>query len=121
MKNPKLISKEDLIPLVTSESFEELVLNAEGPIAVEFMSYSCGYCRTMEPILEEVAEMLKATEKIFKVNMATDQELGDRYSIEGTPTFTMFLNGKKVGQSRGPNPTISAVLSAVAQPFQELQ
>ena len=121
MKSPRVTAKDVLIPLVTSESFEELVLNAEGPIAVEFMSYSCGYCRTMEPILKEVAEMLGTTEKIFRVNLATDQELGDRYNIQGTPTFAMFLNGEKVGQSDGPNPTISDVLSAVAQPFQELR
>ncbi len=103
--------------MVTAQTFDQLVLHGEGPIAVEFMSYSCGYCRAMEPIIEQVAEMVKEKEKIFKVNVATDQELGDRYGVQGTPTLTMFLNGKKVGQVVGPNPTVSSVLAAVARPF----
>ena len=85
---------------------------------VEFMSYGCAHCRAIEPVLENVAEMVKSKEKIFRVNTAVEEDLADTYSILGTPTFIMFLNGKEVGRVEGPQPTVSSVLTAVTQPFE---
>ncbi len=108
----------DKIQTVTSGTFTRLVLEAEGPIAVEFMSYGCAHCRAIEPVLEQVAEMVKAEEKIFRVNIAVEQELAGSYQIQGTPTLVMFLNQNEVGRVEGPSPTVSSVLAAVTQPFQ---
>jgi thioredoxin 1 len=108
----------DKIPTVTSSTFTRLVLEAEGPIAVEFMSYGCVHCRAIEPVLEQVTEMVKTQEKIFRVNIAVEQELADRYQIQGTPSLIMFLNGNEVGRVEGPSPTVSSVLTAVTQPFE---
>jgi thioredoxin 1 len=108
----------DKIQTVTSGTFTRLVLQAEGPIAVEFMSYGCAHCRAIEPVLEQVAEMVKAEEKIFRVNIAVEQELAGSYQIQGTPTLVMFLNQNEVGRVEGPSPTVSSVLTAVTQPFQ---
>ncbi|MGA2103612.1 MAG: thioredoxin family protein [Candidatus Sulfotelmatobacter sp.] len=108
----------DKIRTVTSGTFTRLVLEAEGPIAVEFMSYGCAHCRAIEPVLEQVAEMVKAQEKIFRVNIAVEQELAGSYQIHGTPTLVMFLNQNEVGRVEGPSPTVSSVLAAVTQPFQ---
>jgi thioredoxin 1 len=106
------------IQTVTSSTFTRLVLEAEGPIAVEFMSYGCEHCRAIEPVLEQVAEMVKAQEKIFRVNIAVEQELAGSYQIEGTPTLVMFLNQNEVGRVEGPSPTVASVLTAVTQPFE---
>ena len=108
----------DKIQTVTSGTFTRLVLEAEGPIAVEFMSYGCAHCRAIEPVLEQVAEMVKSEEKIFRVNIAVEQELAGSYQIQGTPTLVMFLNQNEVGRVEGPSPTVSSVLTAVTQPFQ---
>jgi thioredoxin 1 len=108
----------DRIQTVTSGTFTRLVLEAEGPIAVEFMSYGCAHCRAIEPVLEQVAEMVKSEEKIFRVNIAVEQELAGSYQIQGTPTLVMFLNQNEVGRVEGPSPTVSSVLTAVTQPFQ---
>ena len=123
MKKFQLCSESasgDVIPTVTTDTFELLVLNGDGPIAVEFMSYSCEHCRAMETILERVAAMVKSKEKVFKVNIVTDRELGDHYGIQATPTLIMFLNGKKVGLVEGPRPTVSSILTAVTQPFRSM-
>ena len=111
-------SVPDKIQAVTSSTFTRLVLEAEGPIVVEFMSYGCVHCRAIEPVLEKVAETVKSKEKIFRVNTAVDEELSDSYDIQGTPTLLMFLNGKEVGRVEGPHPTVSSVLTAVTQPFE---
>jgi len=106
------------IQTVTASTFTRLVLEAEGPIAVEFMSYGCAHCRAIEPVLEQVAEMVKAQEKIFRVNIAVEQELAESYQIEGTPTLIMFLDRNEVGRVEEPSPTVSSVLAAVTQPFE---
>lgn len=108
----------DKIQTVTSGTFTQLVLEAEGPIAVEFMSYGCAHCRAIEPVLEQVAEMVKTQEKIFRVNIAVEQELAGSYQIQGTPSLIMFLDGNEVGRVEGPSPTVSSVLTAVTQPFE---
>ena len=116
--NPDLEDSTDRIQTVTTDSFNSEVLEAKGPIAVEFMSYGCAHCRTLETVLQRVAETMEATEKIFRVNIAVEPELASNYEIQGTPTLVMFLNGRQVGRIEGPSPTVSSVLTAVTQPFQ---
>ena len=111
-------SSREKIQTVTSASFTRLVLEAEGPIAVEFMSYGCAHCRAIEPVLEQVAEIVKTQEKIFRVNIAIEQGLAGSYQIQGTPSLIMFLDGNEVGRVEGPSPTVSSVLTAVTQPFE---
>ena len=82
------------------------------------MSYGCAHCRAIEPVLQQVAELVKSTEKIFRVNVAVEQELADSYEIQGTPTLIMFMNGSQVGRVEGPSPTVSSVQAVVAQPFE---
>jgi thioredoxin 1 len=108
----------DRIQTVTTDAFNSEVLEAKGPIAVEFMSYGCAHCRAIEPVLQQVAETMAGTEKIFRVNIAVEPELASSYEIDGTPTLIMFLNGRQVGRTEGPSPTVSSVLTAVTQPFQ---
>ena len=112
-----LAEVSDQIETVTGSEFNAVVLEGEGPIAVEFMSYGCPHCRTIEPVLQRVAEMVKSKEKIFRVNVAVEQELANSYEIQGTPSLIMFLHGRQVGRIEGPSPTVASVLTAVTHPF----
>jgi thioredoxin 1 len=112
-------ASRDNVRTITSDTFRPLVLAGEGPIAVEFMSYGCAYCRELEPIVQNVAELLRAREAVFRVNTGADPELASTYEIEGTPTFVMFLNGREVGRVAGPHPTAPSVLAAVTSPFEQ--
>jgi len=109
------------IHTVTSSTFTPEVLEGKGPIVVEFMSYGCSHCRAMEPVLQQVAEMLNSEEKIFRVNTATEQGLAEQYEIRGTPTLIMFLDGKSVGRVEGPSPDVSSVLTAIRQTYGDLK
>jgi thioredoxin 1 len=115
-KNPQKVS-DDKIRTVTSGTFNQFVLEGDGPIAVEFMSYGCSYCRELEPIMQQVAEMVESKGEIFRVNIAVEQELANTYEIQSTPTLVMFLNGKNVGTVEGPNPTVPSVMTAITHPF----
>ena len=116
--SPETLQRSELIRTVTRGTFDSLVLQGDGPIAVEFMSYGCGHCRALEPALQQVANILKGKEKIFKVNLAAEQGLAASFEVEGTPTFVMFLNGREAGRSDGPHPTVPSVLTAITHPFQ---
>ena len=107
----------DGIRTVTSGTFSDLVLAGDGPVVVEFMSYGCAYCRVIEPVLQQVAEMVKSEERIFRVNVAVERDLTESYEIQSTPTLVMFLNGKEVGRVEGPSPTVPSVLTAMTQAF----
>jgi thioredoxin 1 len=106
--------------LATGATFDSLLAQASGPVAVEFMSYGCAHCRALEPIVQEVAEDIAATETVFRVNIAIDDDLAKRYDVQGTPTFVLFLNGREIGRSEGPRPTMSAVQEAMTEPFARL-
>jgi len=108
----------DRIRTVTADTFDRLVLKGEGPIVVEFMSYGCAHCGVIEPDLQQVAERVESTEKIFRVNIAVDRDLADLYAIQGTPTLIMFLNGAVVGRDEGPSPEVSNILAVIKQPYE---
>jgi thioredoxin-like negative regulator of GroEL len=108
-----------MIRTVTGDTFETLVRRGQGPIAVEFMSYGCVHCRVLEPFLQSAADGVKATEKVFRVNVAVDEALASSYQITGTPTLLMFLDDREVGRVEGPEPTLSGVMSALTKPFQQ--
>jgi len=114
---PQAPGSNEIIRTVTADTFDPLVLQGEGPIVVEFMSYGCAHCRVIEPILQEVAELVKRKETAFRVNIAVEPELAATYEIRGTPTLIMFLNGRVIGRAEGPRPTVPNLLSIVTQPF----
>jgi len=108
----------DAIPSLDAASFDTRVLKGQGPIAVEFMSYSCAHCGAMEPVLQQAAETLRAREALFRVNVAIELDLASDYAIEGTPTFVMFLDGREVGRAEGPDPDTATVIEALTAPFE---
>ena len=115
---PRRRMRSDWVQSTTTDTFAKLVLEGEGPIAVEFMSYGCAHCQVIEPVLQQVAAMVKSNEKIFRVNIAIEPELVERYQIQGTPTLIMFLDGTEVGRVEGPRPAVSSLLTAVRQPYE---
>lgn len=116
-----MATEDDKISTVTGDTFNHLVLEGKGPIAVEFMSYSCSYCGALEPVLQQVAEMLQSKGKIFRVNTETERDLALEYGVQATPTLIMFQNGRKVGEVDGPSPNVASVLTAVSHPFRGLR
>jgi thioredoxin 1 len=115
---PRRRVRSDWVQSTTTGTFAKLVLEGEGPIAVEFMSYGCAHCQMIEPVLQQVAAIVKSNEKIFRVNIAIEPELAERYQIQGTPTLIMFLDGIEVGRVEGPSPVVSTLLTAVRQPYE---
>ncbi len=111
--------RDPAIQDVSGSTFDRLVLEAAGPVVVEFMSYGCGHCRTLEPVLEGVATSLGMTELFFRVNVAVDDELANRYAIAATPTLVFFREGREIGRVEGPHPAAASLSTAVTVPFRQ--
>lgn len=81
------------IVYLTDESFEAEVVNAEGPVLVDYWADWCGPCKMIAPILDEIAEEYKDKIKIAKLNIDENPSTPPKYGIRGIPTLMLFKGG----------------------------
>ena len=79
---------------LTEAEFDAVVLQSDVPVVVDFWSTSCGPCRLLVPVLEELAEENGDDAKIAKVNVMENMTLAARYGVDMLPTIMLFHNGK---------------------------
>ena len=81
------------IEQVTDDSFEPEVLKSEVPVLVDYWAEWCGPCKSIAPILEEVAKEYGGRLKVAKINVDDNQQVPARFGIRGIPTLMLFKNG----------------------------
>jgi len=79
---------------VTDGSFAEDVLNAEGPVLVDYWAEWCGPCKMIAPIIEEIAEEYGDRLTVAKMDIDHNMMTPQQYSIRGIPTLMIFRDGK---------------------------
>ena len=84
-----------------NDSDFDAVLKAEVPVLVDFWSPTCAPCRTLVPVLEELAEENEGDATIAKINAAQYPALLSQYGIETLPTLLFFYQGKVVERMVG--------------------
>ena len=85
---------------LTTENFEEEVLNAKEPVLVDFWATWCGPCQTMGPVVDELAQELTDV-KVGKVNVDEQMVLAREYKVMSIPTFLVFKDGKVAERTLG--------------------
>jgi thioredoxin 1 len=78
---------------VTDESFEPDVLKSDVPVLLDYWAEWCGPCKSIAPILEEVAKDYEGRIKIAKINVDENQAVPAKFGIRGIPTLMLFKNG----------------------------
>ncbi len=86
---------------VSDDSFEQDVLQAEGPVLVDFWAEWCGPCKMIAPVLEELADEYQGKLKVCKMDVDANTETAPRYGIRGIPTLIVFNNGDVAGTQVG--------------------
>ena len=85
----------------TDANFEEEVLKNEQPVLVDFWAPWCGPCQAMGPIIEELAEEMKATAKVGKLDVDEHPKRASEYGIMSIPSLKIFKGGKVVKEFLG--------------------
>jgi len=79
---------------VTDDSFTDEVLKSDIPVLVDFWADWCGPCKTIAPILDEIAQEYVGKLKVAKFNVDENTDIPPKYSIRGIPTLILFKEGE---------------------------
>lgn len=99
--------------VVTSADFQAKVLEANGPVLVDFFAVWCGPCKMLAPALEEVEREVEGRAKVYKLDIDQSPDIARRYSVMSVPTLMVFENGQVKRQAVGvqPKQSILAMLA----------
>ncbi|MCL4153781.1 UNVERIFIED_CONTAM: hypothetical protein GTU68_008202 [Idotea baltica] len=89
---------------ISDSSFENEVLKSEVPTVVDFWAPWCGPCKSIAPILEELADEYSGKLKITKMNVDDNPKTPTNYNVRGIPNLVFFKNGEVVEQIVGAVP-----------------
>jgi thioredoxin 1 len=78
---------------VSDDTFEPEVLRSDVPVLVDYWAEWCGPCKSIAPILDEVAKEYDGRLKVAKLNVDENQVVPAKFGIRGIPTLMLFKGG----------------------------
>jgi len=89
---------------ITDSNFEELVLNSEHPVMVDFWAEWCGPCRMVGPIVEELSNDYEGKAVVGKLDVDSNQQFAAKFGVRNIPTILFFKGGELVERKVGVAP-----------------
>jgi thioredoxin 2 len=86
---------------VTTASYDQQVNDWPGVLLAEFWAKWCGYCRAVEPYLNDLARRRAGRLKIIRVDVDAEPALSRRFTVKATPTFILYRNGRQLARFDG--------------------
>jgi thioredoxin 1 len=91
----------DNMLVLTDSNFKEQVVDSDLPALVDFWAEWCAPCKTIGPIVEELAREYQSKVRIGKLNVDENPKTATQFSIRGIPTLLLFKDGKVINQMVG--------------------
>ncbi len=79
---------------VNDSNFNEIVINSDKPVVVDFWAPWCGPCRMIAPIVDELAAEYEGKAVIAKCDVDSSEEIPVKYGIRNIPTLLFFKGGE---------------------------
>jgi thioredoxin 1 len=89
---------------ITDSSFQADVIQATGPVVVDFWAEWCGPCKMIGPALEELSDEFGEKVTIAKINIDENPDAPAQYGVRGIPTMILFKNGAPAATKVGAAP-----------------
>ena len=89
------------VEIVSDETFEQVVLNAQLPVLVDFFAEWCGPCKAMAPALDQVAAEYSDTVKVVKLDVDKSRNISQTFRIRAMPTLVLFKDGQPAKRHQG--------------------
>jgi len=89
---------------ITDANFEELVINSDKPVMLDFWAVWCGPCRMITPIVEEMAKEYDGKALIGSVDVDSNPDVAMKFGIRNIPTMLFIKDGKVADKQVGAGP-----------------
>ena len=88
---------------ISEQLFEKEVLKANLPVLLDFFAPWCGPCRSLAPILEDIAKDkdYQGKIKILKINVDNNENISKQYKVQSIPTLILFKDGEILATTSG--------------------
>lgn len=86
---------------LSGNNFDRHIAHSDMPLLVDFWAPWCGPCRTMTPVIAEVAKALEMQLRVAKLNTEADGEIASRFAIRSIPTLAVFRGGREIQRQAG--------------------
>lgn len=90
---------------VSTDTFDQEVLQSQTPVLVDFWAPWCGPCLRVAPEIDAVADELQGRLKVVKVNVDENPEVASQYGVQGIPNLMIFKGGRPVDRVVGAVPS----------------
>lgn len=86
---------------ITGDEIPTRVLDAPGPVALDFYQESCPPCHVLEPRLEKVAARYANRLPVYRVDVDRDLAVAERFGVMSLPTVLVLRNGEETQRLDG--------------------